>query len=60
MIEKKFSQLSAGDRFIVHSNEFVKVPDTKISCCKSINAQLLTDSTHQIHLSDDTQVMAYA
>lgn len=39
MTEKKFSELSINDRFVVNGMEYIKIDTVRVSCCKSINCQ---------------------
>ncbi len=39
MANKKFMDLSVGEKFTLNGLEYEKIPDERISCCRVNNAQ---------------------
>ena len=50
MANKKFIDLSVGQKFTLNGLEYEKIPDERISCCRVNNAQ-------QINNGDKIQVI---
>jgi hypothetical protein len=48
MADQEFRKLKVGDKFSINSQEYTKITDEKVSCCKTLNA---------IKNSDNTKVM---
>lgn len=56
MIEKQFSQLSTGERFVLNGVEYIKTEEVRISCCRSVNCQSVADSNHKTYVSPNVSV----
>lgn len=56
MTEKLFSDLQNGDLFVVNGVSYNKIPEVKISCCKSVNAQASTNSNNKTYFPGNTVV----
>jgi len=37
-MQKRFSDLAVGEKFVVNGVEYVKTQDVRISCCRSVNS----------------------
>lgn len=59
-MNKQFNELPNGSRFILNGNEYVKIQEVKVSCCKTINAQLVADGNNKIYVQPATQVVINA
>jgi hypothetical protein len=59
-MNKKFSELAVGERFKLNGSEYVKTQETKISCCRAINAQLVSDGSSQTWINPITMVTTNA
>lgn len=53
---KPFKDLSVNTVFTYNSLSYVKITETKISCCKSINASLVSDPKTRIQVLPITEV----
>ena len=53
---KPFKDLSVSTVFTYNSLSYVKIAETKISCCKSINASLVSDPKTRIQVLPITEV----
>lgn len=40
----KFSEVTVGQKFSFQNQQFVKIAAEKVSCCRSLNAQNLTNN----------------
>jgi hypothetical protein len=45
MADQEFRTLKTGDKFLVNGQEYTKIPDEKVSCCKTLNAIKNSDNT---------------
>lgn len=59
-MEKSFSELSVGDRFTLNGQVWVKIQDVRVSCCRSINCQLLDDANNRTYIQPTTKVIVNA
>lgn len=55
-MNKQFGELSVGDKFVLNNVEFVKTPDVRVSCCKTVNCQSVSNSSERIFVSVETIV----
>lgn len=55
-MEKEFNLVSVGEKFSVNGIEYSKIPEVRISCCKSINAQATTNSNQRTFFPGNTIV----
>jgi hypothetical protein len=53
---KKFSELAIGERFVLNGVEYIKTQEVRVSCCRSINAQLTNDANNKTFVSGNTVV----
>lgn len=44
---KVFQELNDGDTFKHNNHEYKKVPQVRVSCCRSLNAECVSDTTQQ-------------
>ena len=56
MIDKQFSQLAVGERFVLNGIEYIKTQEVRISCCRSINCQSVMDANHKNFVAPNTTV----
>lgn len=56
MTEKLFSNLQVGDVFTVNGASYSKIPEVKISCCKSVNAQTTANTNNKTYFPGNTVV----
>lgn len=56
-MEKKFSELVVGDKFIINGVEYVKIDTVRISCCSSINCHAVSNQSDRKMIADDTSVV---
>jgi hypothetical protein len=59
-MQKKFSELKVGDKFILNGTEYQKIDTVRISCCSSINANSTANAAERKMISDDTVVVINA
>lgn len=53
---KKFFDLAVGDKFTLNSVEYTKIPEERISCCKALNAQTVTEPHTKIQVIPITEI----
>ena len=53
---KNFGELTNGSRFTLNGTEYIKTTETRISCCKSINAQAVNNPNHKIYVKSSMMV----
>lgn len=53
---KKFSAIGNGTKFIYKNEEYVKIPEHRISCCSFTNASKISDSNQKIGVPPATEV----
>lgn len=46
-MEQKLEDVAVGTKFTVNSAEYVKIPEVRVSCCRSINCQLVADANQK-------------
>jgi hypothetical protein len=56
-MEKLFSDIKVGETFTLNGLSYIKVPEVKISCCKSINAQASDNTNNKTYFPNNTVVM---
>lgn len=59
-MNKTFGELSNGSRFTLNGTEYIKVEEVKVSCCRTVNAQLVSDSNNRIYVQSATVVVVNA
>lgn len=59
-MNKTFGELSVGDRFTFNNQEFVKTDEVRVSCCRSVNASIVTDSNSTVYFQPSTAVTVNA
>jgi hypothetical protein len=59
-MNKTFGELSQGSRFILNGTEYVKVQEVKVSCCRTVNAELVSDSNNRTYIQPSTVVVVNA
>jgi hypothetical protein len=55
-MNKVFSELAVGDRFTLNGQEFIKINDVRVSCCKTVNACSANDSNNTIYVQPSSEV----
>lgn len=55
-MQKQFGEVSVGDRFVLNGTEFVKTPDIRVSCCRSVNCQSMSNPDQKEFVSVETVV----
>lgn len=55
-MEKQFSQLNVGDNFVANGLAYTKTAEVRISCCKTVNAQLTADANNKTFFQPNTVV----
>jgi hypothetical protein len=55
-MDKVFSEVPDGTKFILNGTEYVKVPAVRISCCQSINATNTNNRDNRIFVQPTTMV----
>lgn len=59
-MQKKFSELKIGDKFILNGTEYQKIDTVRISCCSSINCHATANPAERKMITDDTFVVVNA
>lgn len=54
-MDKPFSVLKSGEKFLLNNIKYSKIDLVKISCCKSVNCQQV-DSNNRIFVQPNTIV----
>lgn len=55
-MNKQFQSLAVGDRFMFNNLEFVKISEVRVTCCKVINCQSVSNPSETTFVSADTLV----
>ena len=55
-MNKEFGELAVGDRFILNGSEFIKTAEVRVSCCKSVNCQSVSNPAETTFISVNTVV----
>lgn len=53
---KRFMDIAVGSKFFTDGQRYEKITDERISCCKVINAKLVTDNNQKIQVLPLTEV----
>lgn len=53
---KRFVDVGVGDKFILNGVEYTKIPEERISCCKALNAQTVSEPNTKIQVIPITEV----
>jgi hypothetical protein len=53
---KRFVDLGMGDKFNLNGVEYTKIPEERISCCKALNAQTVSEPHTKIQVVPITEV----
>lgn len=59
-MEKKFEELAVGSKFTVNNVQYVKTEEVRVSCCRSINCQMVTDTNQKAFFAGATVVVVDA
>lgn len=59
-MQKKFSELKVGDKFVLNGIEYQKIDTVRISCCSAINAHATSNVNDRKLISDETVVVVNA
>lgn len=55
-MEKKLEEVAVGSNFTVNNVEYVKTEEVRVSCCRSINCQLVSDANQKAFFPGSTVV----
>lgn len=55
-MKKQFKDILVDEKFKINDVEYVKINAVKISCCRSINAQQITDTNNKTFVQPLTEV----
>jgi len=44
----RFVDIPVGTKFTFENNEYVKIPDNRVSCCKVLNAHLVANPNQKV------------
>jgi len=55
-MNKQFGELAVGDKFIFNGIEYVKTPDVKVSCCRTVNCQSVSNPDQRTFVSVETVI----
>jgi hypothetical protein len=53
---RKFSDLEVGTRFTYNNNEYLKIPNERVSCCHVNNAVAFDNPSKKINVPDLSEV----
>lgn len=56
MATKKFFDIAVGEVFIFNSVEYTKISEERISCCKALNAETVSEPKSKIQIVPITEV----
>lgn len=56
MIQTTFGAVKVGQKFYVNDKEYVKIKNTKITCCKSINCHEVANASKRAFFKDSTPI----
>ena len=59
-MNKAFETLQVGDRFTLNGKEYVKTQDIRVSCCKTINAKEVANSSNTLYVQPTSMVTVNA
>lgn len=59
-MNKTFGELARGTRFTLNGTEYVKTEEVKVSCCRTVNAHLVSDSNNRTYVQPTTVVVVNA
>lgn len=51
-----FNEVQVGAEFTYNGNQYTKLEQKKISCCKSINASLVSDANQKVFIKPQDTV----
>jgi hypothetical protein len=56
MINKQFKDLAVGERFTFNDQEYIRIQDEKVSCCRTHNAALVSNPATKSQITPLTEV----
>lgn len=56
-MEKKLEEVAVGTQFTVNNLEYIKTEEVRVSCCRSINCQLVSDNNQKAFFPGSTVVI---
>lgn len=59
-MQKKFSELTVGDKFVYNGIEYQKTETVRISCCTTINCHATSNPAERKMITDETVVVVNA
>jgi hypothetical protein len=55
-MEKTFAQVQVGENFSVNGLEYTKIEAVKVSCCQSVNAVAVGNTSNRTFFAEDKVV----
>lgn len=55
-MEKPFNELIVGTKFTINNVEYVKTEEIRVSCCRSVNCQMVSDAAQKTFLPPEAVV----
>ena len=59
-MNKLFSELAVGDRFTYNNQQYVKVQDVRVSCCRTVNCHVVGNANNKLFIHPSTTVVLNA
>lgn len=59
-MNKTFGELNVGDRFVLAGTTYVKIQAVKVSCCRSVNAQVADKPSQRTFINPGVTVQVNA
>jgi predicted CxxxxCH...CXXCH cytochrome family protein len=59
-MNKLFSELAVGDRFTSNGQEYIKIQDVRVSCCRSVNCHSVGNVNSKSFIHPSTMVTVNA
>lgn len=56
-MNKLFGEIKVGDKFSLNGIEYVKTPDVRVSCCRTVNCQSVSNPDQKTFVSVDTVIV---
>lgn len=59
-MNKQFQELVVGERFVIDGQEYVKIAEYRISCCKTANARATNNANNVVYIQPNIAVTVNA
>ena len=56
-MNKLFGEIAVGGKFTLNGIEYVKTADVRVSCCRTVNCQSISNPEQKTFVSVDTVVI---